>query len=395
MGYISDMEKKHNEYQIAQLIYKSVANILAGEEKKVLDAWLEIPENRKLYQQITSKGSINKKIALYKQLDTVAAFKKLEARIQQHHSKVRKLRVTNILRYAAVFTGILLLTVLYRQTFTQSENEILVIPEEQITLTLENGVVEIIAQDTVRSLTNPAGEIISFQKGTRLQYDSIAEIQTLTYNTLTVPYGKRFEVVLSDGTHVFLNSGTSFRYPINFIKGQNREVFLKGEAYFKVTEDTEHPFIVNSGPLRTQVLGTQFNISSYSEDESILTVLVEGSVKVYNEIAEETGKEVILQPGQKAAWSRSTKNIVVNEADIELHTAWIDGRIVFKKLPFRSILKKLERHYNVTILSHNKALDSEMFRASFDIESIEEVMESFNRNYNIDYTIKNNQIIIN
>jgi len=395
LGYISDMEKKHNEYQIAQLIYKSVANILTGEEKKVLDTWLEIPENRKLYQHITGKGSINKKIALYKQLDTVAAFKKLEARIQQHHSKVRKLRVTNILRYAAVFTGILLLTVLYRQTFTQSENEILVIPEEQITLTLENGAVEIIAQDTVRSLTNPAGEIISFQKGIRLQYDSITQVQTLTYNTLTVPYGKRFEVVLSDGTHVFLNSGTSLRYPVNFIKGQNREVFLKGEAYFNVTEDTEHPFIVNSGPLRTQVLGTQFNISSYSEDESILTVLVEGSVKVYNEIAEETGKEAILQPGQKAAWSRSTKNIVVNEADIELHTAWIDGRIVFRKLPFRSILKKLERHYNVTIVNHNKALDSEMFRASFDIETIEEVMESFNRNYNIDYTIKNNQIIIN
>ena len=247
----------------------------------------------------------------------------------------------------------------------------------------------------MRSLTNPAGEIISFQKGTRLQYNSIAQVQTLTYNTLTVPYGKRFEVVLSDGTHVFLNSGTSLRYPVNFIKGQNREVFLKGEAYFNVTEDTKHPFIVNSGPLRTQVLGTQFNISSYSEDESILTVLVEGSVKVYSEIAEETGKEAILQPGQKAAWSRSTKNIVVNEADIELHTAWIDGRIVFRKLPFSSILKKLERHYNVTIVNHNKALDSEMFRASFDIETIEEVMESFNRNYNIDYTIKNNQIIIN
>ena len=149
-----------------------------------------------------------------------------------------------------------------------------VIPENVITLKLGNGNIKIISEDGATTVVDSDGNQIGTQQGTRLIYKNDISIEKLTYNTLTVPYGKRFDIVLSDGTHVFLNSGTSFTYPIEFIKGKSREVFLDGEAYFDVVKNSENPFIVNTGALSVRVLGTKFNLSSYAEDEFINTTLV-------------------------------------------------------------------------------------------------------------------------
>jgi len=103
----------------------------------------------------------------------------------------------------------------------------------------------------------------------------------------------------------------------------------------------------------------------------------------------------LLKPGFIASWNKHNKEISIEKADIAIHTAWIEGRILFRHLEFRNIIRKLERHYDVTIINNNKKLDEEFFTASFDVETIEQVLEVFHKNYNINYSIINEQIIIN
>ena len=155
----------------------------------------------------------------------------------------------------------------------------------EVTLTLDNGKVEVVSEEDEKSIVDESGTVIGEQNGTEINYTDSqkSNIEKLVYNELTIPNGKRFYLVLSDGTKVTLNAGTSLRFPVKFLKGQSRKVFLKGEAYFDVAKDKSHPFIVNVNEVNVEVLGTEFNISCYPEDANVSTVLIEGSVKLYDQ----------------------------------------------------------------------------------------------------------------
>ena len=217
------------------------------------------------------------------------------------------------------------------------------------------------------------------------------------YNTLKIPYGKQLKVALSDGTKVMLNAGSEFRYPVNFIKGKKREVFLQGEAYFDVAHDARHPFVVEANALDIQVLGTKFNVANYKEDVSTEVVLVDGSVMLQSNTETAEKSQTILSPGFKGIFKKSEKTIETKEVNTAIYTAWTDGFVVFREAPFQNILKKLERHYNVKIRNTNTTLANERFNATIDVENdtIDQVLEYFNKIYDIDYTIINNEVIIN
>lgn len=242
-----------------------------------------------------------------------------------------------------------------------------------------------------------------FQKNNILNYETEisnssnnTKNETLVYNELYVPYGKRLQVILSDGTHVHVNAGTTLKYPIRFIEGKERKVFLEGgEAFFDVTKDEKNAFIVNVNKQNIKVLGTRFNVSSYPEDEINHVVLVEGSVSLYeNSKAHNDDEAILLEPGFKAGWNTKHNNILISEVDTSTYTGWIEGKLIFKNIPFKSIRKKLERFYNVTIINNNKVLDNNTYNAVFDVETIDQVLETLNENYPIEYVIENNQIII-
>lgn len=285
-----------------------------------------------------------------------------------------------------------------------SEKNIVTLPHnnDHIVLELDNGNKEIITENGTKSILDKSGKLVGVQNGTKLNYKNSNKEKTsekLVYNQLTIPYGKIFQVVLSDGTKVYLNAGSSLRYPVNFIKGKNRIVFLKGEAYFDVEKNPKQPFIVNTDDMQIEVLGTKFNVSSYPEDSNINTVLLEGSVSINSNNNNNNNtfksKKTLLKPGRKAKWGKLDGAIKIKTVDTSLYTAWIEGRIVFKHMPFKNILKKLERHYNVSITNNNVQLAKEEFTASFDIETIEQVLNSFSKNVKFNYSINNNHITIN
>src|SRR5690606_20929842 len=246
-----------------------------------------------------------------------------------------------------------------------------------------------------KNVKDAKGNIIGTQDRSKLVCTGASKLDKLVYNTLNVPYGKQFDVVLSDGTHVYLNSGTSLRYPVAFIEGNDRTVFLTGEAYFEVAKDERHPFVVNAEEIQIEVLGTKFNVSHYPEDSDINTVLVEGSVRLQIKGDDYPGHEsILLEPGNKAEWQKDGSEILVENVDTSLYTAWVQGKSVFRNTSFRQIRQALERRYNITIKNNNGHLDEQLFDATFDIETIDQVLESFNKSYAIEYNIVDNEVII-
>lgn len=392
------MMEKQGIYELAELIYKSISKTISIEEKKVLDTWLSNKDNKKLYLQIINKEAVLHKMAIYRRLNKEAVFQKVQNRITIIEKKNRKVVVFNVLKYAAVFTGILFLAFYYQNNIATGQLEYtpLVIEDEIITLTLNDGTVKMIDGPVYKEIVNSKGDVVGQQKGNQLDYIGQNEVEELVYNELYVPYGKRYQVVLSDSTLVHLNSGSSLRYPVRFLKGNSREVELIGEGYFDVAKDATRPFIVNANEINIRVLGTQFNVSSYANEEEVNTVLVEGSVGLYlknKKYSEERCS--FLKAGQIGILDKKGKSISINTVDTSLHTSWIEGKLIFRNTPFEIIRKRLERHYNVIIINNNKALDKNTYKAVFDIESIEQVLETLNRNYAIEYLIVNNQIIIN
>ena len=261
-----------------------------------------------------------------------------------------------------------------------------------ITLTLDDGSKQLISENGIKKIINDQGNIVGEQIGNELNYSNSVKSDKLIYNELTIPYGKRFDLILSDGTKIKLNAGSYIKYPVRFLKGKNRRVTVKGEAFFDVTTDKQHPFIVNLNEIEVQVLGTQFNISFYPEDKNISTVLIEGSVALYTE---KTTQKTKLSPGQKASWDKTKKVININEVDTQVHTAWKDGVLLFKNISFSDIRKKLQRHFNVSIQNEFIQLDNQIYTASFSSdESIENILEYFNEDTPFESRIKNDKIII-
>ncbi|MEO9512046.1 MAG: FecR domain-containing protein [Flavobacteriaceae bacterium] len=322
-----------------------------------------------------------------------------EIRKESERTKLRRLRIA--IKYAAIV--IFMAGASYFISFYSSDTdkEMLVVPhEDAITLKLQDGTVKIIKKDGSAEVTDKEGKILGRQQGRSLVYDSEpieSSMEKLVYNTLTVPYGKRFDLVLSDGTHVFLNAGTSMRYPVRFIDGYDRDVFLQGEAFFDVTENPQKPFTVHADKLGVRVLGTRFNVADYPEDAQTDVVLVDGSVGLHTEDQGNHEAAHIMEPGNKASFDKSQKTIVEQKVNTSIYTAWVNGDVVFRDAPFKNIVKRLERLYNVTIINNNIELADEIFNASFEVgnESINDILRFFNQLHQIDYKIEENTIIIN
>lgn len=379
-------------FHISRLIIKEKLEVLTPAEK------LQLNELKKKYPFLskTDFTKISDTLSSYDNIDKEKAWKNVVLKKEQSKSKQKHLFSNKSwIKYAAVAVLFIGIGFLFQQGYF-SASSTLDIPNEFITLELENGSTKIINEDDTSEIVDKKGNVIGNQKGKVLVYDTTITNETLVYNTLTVPYGKRFEVQLSDGTRVHLNAGTSLKYPIKFIEDQNRQVFLKGEAFFDVSTDAKHPFIVNAEEMNIRVLGTQFNVSSYPEDEHITTVLLEGSVGVYS--SDETYNQktaTLLNPGFKAEWNLKNQEIKLDEADTETHTAWMDGRLILNGVPFNDILKKLERQYNVVFINNNMALENRRFTARFDVENIYQVMQSFSYSASFTYKFDSNKIIIN
>lgn len=214
----------------------------------------------------------------------------------------------------------------------------------------------------------------------------------LNYNTIKLPFGTEVKIELSDGSCVWLNGNSSLKYPIHF-ESVNREVFLTGEAYFKVKKQANSKFTVHTDNISVNVLGTEFNIKSYTNEEFIEATLVSGNINIDNKKTKET---INIKPGFQLRINNITGSYEKKKVDILPYTAWKDGKFVFYHQRLGDIVKDLSRWYNVKFIFDEKGLeDIKVFAIIDKYKSIEIVLELLKSSKLISYRIDGNRVYIN
>jgi len=218
-------------------------------------------------------------------------------------------------------------------------------------LTLANGKKISLTDAANGELVKEAGLVIQKKADGQLIYtagNSAGSASGSQYNIIETPRGGKYQINLPDGTRVWLNSGSALKYPLNFT-GYFRKVELKGEGYFEVAKDKTKPFLVKTAQQEVEVLGTHFNISSYTDEAVVKTTLLEGSVKVKANTGDsKVSAQEILKPGEQS--QLSSNQIKVGPADLESVMAWKNGDFVFEGDDLKSIMRQLSRWYDVEVI---------------------------------------------
>jgi transmembrane sensor len=211
-----------------------------------------------------------------------------------------------------------------------------------------NGAILTLADGRKLVLDSIKNGVIAMQGNTSVQinngqlvYDAAASAGDISYNTMTTPRGRQFQLVLPDGTNVWLNAASSITYPTSF-SGNERKVSISGEAYFEVAKNAAQPFrvsILNSNTI--DVLGTHFNVNAYNDEGYVSTTLLEGKIKI---------GQTILQPGDQAISVGNSPAGIIRSMDLAQVMAWKNGLFHFKQTSLQLVMKQLERWYNVDVL---------------------------------------------
>ncbi len=340
-------------FNIADLIAKSFKGELTVSEQQTLTDWVgKSPSNRDLFEKLTDNSNLVAHIDLYQKFNADKSQEKINAHLDE--SKVVRWSSARILKYAAsILLPLLASAAIVYSFMLNDENSISTIDEQihpgiqKATLTLsDGGTVELQGKMALQDIKQGASTVKNDYSG--LVYASandISEIQPIIYNTLTTPYGGRYSVMLSDGTHVTLNAGSSLKYPVSFTDSI-RTVHLEGEAYFEVTH-TGKPFIVANNQQNVRVLGTAFNVSAYANEPAVLTTLVEGKVQI-----EATSGRVILVPGEQSRLLGD--QLTVKTVNTSQYTSWIDGKFEFNHDNMDIVFKRLSRWYDFNYEFENK-----------------------------------------
>jgi transmembrane sensor len=351
-----------NNYQpyfnTGELIAKHLRGELTAAENEQLEQWLQSdPHNRDLFNKLSDGSLINQELEIYAASEKEQAWENIVAKTGYKASS-KKRNLKQLIPYAAavvllVATGITagkyLLKKEERKAMAMQPADLLPGSNKAILKLADGSEIalddsrkgKIARQQNVLIAKTENGQIVYQADGSQNQQ----LVKNITqYNAIITPRGGQYEVVLPDGTRVWLNSASSLKYPTTFT-GADRRVELSGEAYFEVAKNAAKPFFVKTGTQTVEVLGTHFNINSYTDEKAVKTTLLEGSVKVNSN----TGKSVVkLTPGEQAVNTAGAINIV-HDADVDEAMAWKNGKFLFRNTDLQTIMRQLSRWYDVDV----------------------------------------------
>ena len=364
---------------IEEIIIKRLSEEhLSKEESVFFDKWYQNSSNREYYNDLLKIRSGIIASQVKERID------KRKAWNQVHPARKISL-IRTLLKFAAIMILPLSLGVFLLIRENKQEKvvyaEVPVQPgRKQAVLTLSSGQ-QVMLVDTIVHV-NEKGMVISNFPDKELVYKIMNDtMKTETiYNTVTVPRGGEYKLVLADGTIVWLNSDSHIRYPVTF-SGNTRQVELEGEAYFEVAKDVEKPFIVRMNEYNVRVTGTQFNVRNYL-NESLATTLVEGGVQI-----ERKGKVDRLRPGQQAVLENN--EIRIRVVNVEEQVAWRHGAFGFTQCRLENIMEELARWYDVDVFYMNQQVKDYHFSAWFKrSSSINEVINILEKTKKISLDLK-------
>ncbi len=319
---------------ILQLIVRILEGTASFQEASLLKEWIDSSEeNKRFFEQVRNIWEASEKNPQIDKISTKDAFKKVQSRIMKVPSK----------------------KILWH--YWQKIAAVIVLP-------LAVSLLLVVCLNSQKKRTT----------------------DDMVYNEIFIAYGTRSSLLLSDSTVVFLNSGSSLKYPIKFDE-KSRQVFLRGEAYFEVKSDASRPFIVNTPSLTIKATGTKFNVEEYGYEPVSEVTLVNGKVSV-SKSGNEAGSQLIseLEPEQHLVYNHETGTKAVSQADTYRYISWKDGRLMFRNDPLPDVLNKLSMIFNVDIELQGEELKNYRYRATFQEESLEEILKLLELSAPINYT---------
>ena len=342
-------------------------------------------------ERLEDEDYVERRLAGYRTWDDKKAFRQFVERV----TRIRRQRqLRRRIAWSGVAAGIACVVgfVFFLEPEQQAElplaevrNEVVMPGSTKATLRLAGGETVDIRGDSMQIAGK--GESHIHYAGGKLTYAKKEKAAKLVYNELEVPVAGECSLVLDDGTQVWVNADSRLKYPVQFV-GEERKVFLEGEAYFIVAKDSL-PFVVSTSRGDIRVLGTTFNVKSYDEEIAMQATLVEGKVLVA-----QGQKEMELAPGEQGT-VKDAGIMAKRAVDVDEFVGWRKGIYVFKKQPLEDIMRDLSRWYGVSVFFQNEGLKQVSFTGNLKrYDNINEFLDVLQRTGDVKYRINNNTVII-
>ncbi|PKP00566.1 MAG: hypothetical protein CVU13_03430 [Bacteroidetes bacterium HGW-Bacteroidetes-8] len=213
---------------------------------------------------------------------------------------------------------------------------------------------------------------------------------SVEYNELSIPKGRSYSLVLSDGSKVWLNAQSKIKYPVRFIKNERR-VYISGEAYFEVVKDDKTPFLVETSDYSVKVLGTKFNVNAYPDERVGATTLVSGSIS----IPSTEGADRLILPGEQFQFNKDSKSVIVEKVNTDLFTSWIDNVLIMDQMPLEEIFKILNRRYEINLFFDDESIKKETFSGAIPLNDyLSIILNQISKVSNVDFQIEGSVVIV-
>lgn len=391
------MKKVESILEISELIARDINGQLTQAEKETLSEWLNKSEgNQRIYYQIIKGDNLTERNRLYESVDVNKAWNEVSKSLAFD-------RKTRLVRLFAKSAAAILLPVLigitaywYVNDHSKSVNlaDLEIKPgSKNAVLVLDNGKSVDLTIVPEQSLVEHDGTLIKNTKE-ELNYTGldVKNKKSALFNTLIVPQGGEYNLVLSDGSRIMVNSMSKLIFPVRF-SGDIREVSLEeGEAYFEIAKDRSKPFIVNIRGVKVEVLGTSFNIKAYSNDNNFYTTLVEGKVKL--QAGAQTANDYYLEPNQQAVYSILSEEISIQKVDAKQIVEWTVGRYSFTNQSLDEIMKTLSRWYDFNYQYEDETLKQIRFEGGLNkYESIDPILDIISKTGKVHVEVQGKEII--
>jgi ferric-dicitrate binding protein FerR (iron transport regulator) len=392
-----------DSFHIADLIVKKIRGKLTPDEQKELEAWInDSPENQAIYHRAIDSKQQLEKLEIYELFDKEQSWSDLEEKL--FGTKTITFTSRKMFRYAAA----ILLPLIVGGGFTwwylkspspvrmaEIDREIKPGSQKAVLILSDGEAVELSQTTSLEDLSDGGVSIRDVDNSISYITGTVGTAPAkILFNELRTPRGGGYKLQLADGSRVWLNAGSSLRYPVGF-QDSVRQVFLEGEAYFEVNHDGK-PFIVSTGSMNTRVLGTSFNISAYADDLEYKTTLLEGKVRVELQ-GEETrfSASAILEPDQQATFIKSSAELSKTEVDVSGYVSWMQGKLEFHNEHLDQVMLKLARWYDFDYEFENSAARDYHFSARLDrSESISSILEMLEMTTDVKFEYLDSRIVI-
>lgn len=361
--------------KIVELICREIMDDMTGPDREFLQSWIdESDANRNMYERLKSGESFdnfNRDFSDIQGQEIIDGVKRVVNRRHRH-------RVT---AYVGAAASVLVLGLFIFNPFAGAETETLAVTVAEAFPSPGNPKAILSYSDQQIMLTEEEqGD--EWEKHVNAAKDE--EVQQIM---VEIPRGGEYNLKLSDGTSVWLNSESKITYPNRFSDGE-RKVIIEGEAYFDVVKNEEQPFIVDVRGIEIYVTGTEFNVSAY--DSRVETTLISGGVRVTAD-----GNEAVLTPGMQAVYTESGGGISVREVDTSIYTAWKDGIFRFRSLELSEIVKRLGRWYDVEFRFEDPKIGNLPFTGAFKkTDSITSILDVIRNTKSVSYSIDGDTVIL-